>query len=57
MTEKQLRDERRALLTWFARHENKNAPAHWQRNVERLREVNHDLYLITKNPIFENRNA
>lgn len=55
MTENQLREERRALLTWFARHEVSDAPAHWQRNIDRLKQVNHELFQLTNNPIYKSR--
>jgi hypothetical protein len=55
MTENQLREERRALLTWFARNEATKCPGQWQRNKERLNEVSHELLTLTGNPIYEPR--
>ena len=55
MTENQLREERRALLTWFARNEATKCPGQWQRNKERLNEVCHELLTLTGNPIYEPR--
>jgi len=55
MTENQLREERRALLTWFARHEVSDAPAQWQRNIDRLKQTNHELFKLTNNPIYKSR--
>ena len=55
MTETQLREERRALLTWFSRHEVSDAPRHWQRNIDRLKQVNYELFQLTGNPIYQPR--
>jgi hypothetical protein len=55
MTESQLREERRALLTWFTRNAATKCPAHWQRNIDRLKEVSFKLHQMTGNPIFKSR--
>jgi len=55
MTESQLREERRALLTWFTRNAATKCPAHWQRNIDRLKEVSFNLHQMTGNPIFKSR--
>jgi len=55
MTETQLREERRALLTWFATRCEKNHSAQWAANVDRLRKVNGALYELNGNPIYKPR--
>lgn len=55
MTENQLREERRALMTWFARNDSTKCPAHWQRNIDRFKEVSHELHRMTGNPIYKSR--
>ena len=55
MTEKQLREERRALLTWFATRCEKNHSAQWAANVDRLSKVSGALYELTRNPIYKPR--